>query len=92
MVRIPGSTSDGLPSDAVTTVLCTSDGRFWVFTDQGPAVFHGDHFEVPPIVQGPVPRRPYRAYEDPNGQIWVCTPDGLCTYCDDRFEWFPPEQ
>jgi DNA-binding NtrC family response regulator/ligand-binding sensor domain-containing protein len=84
--------ADGLPSDAVTAVLCTSDGGFWVFTSQGPAVFHGDHFEVPPIAHGPIPRSPYGAYEDPNGQIWVCTGKGLCAYHDDRFEWFPREQ
>ncbi len=82
------TTSDGLPSGFVRTVLVTSQGKLWVGTDKGAGEFDGSHFRTygsEKKLAGPSIRR---IRQDPDGTLWfVCdnwpdpnVPGGLTSF------------
>ncbi|MGD0816079.1 MAG: two-component regulator propeller domain-containing protein [Verrucomicrobiota bacterium] len=77
-------TDDGLPQDAVTSVVQTKDGYIWVGTYSGLARFDGVHFQVfnggntPALRSG----RVTSLFEDPAGTLWIGSEIGEMTACD----------
>jgi signal transduction histidine kinase/ligand-binding sensor domain-containing protein len=77
-------TDDGLPQNAVTSVLQTKDGYIWVGTYSGLARFDGVHFQVFNSGNTPALRsgRVTSLFEDPAGTLWIGSEIGELTACD----------
>jgi signal transduction histidine kinase/ligand-binding sensor domain-containing protein len=77
-------TDDGLPQNAVTSVLQTKDGYIWVGTYSGLARFDGVHFTVfnSGNTQDLRSGRVTSLFEDPKGALWIGSELGELTTCD----------
>ncbi|HEV7229880.1 MAG TPA: two-component regulator propeller domain-containing protein [Bacteroidia bacterium] len=90
------SVADGLPSNAVTSVIQASDGSMWVGTDKG--------FCVCPPVSNPAQRfrftRPpmkgfvkadtvNALFQDSKGVIWIGGNNGIGKYSNGIYTWIP---
>lgn len=77
-------TDDGLPQNAVTSVLQTKDGYIWVGTYSGLARFDGVHFTVFNSGNTPALRsgRVTSLFEDPAGTLWIGSELGELTAYD----------
>jgi signal transduction histidine kinase/ligand-binding sensor domain-containing protein len=77
-------TDDGLPQNAVTSVVQTKDGYLWVGTYSGLARFDGVHFHV--FNSGNTPElrsgRVTSLFEDPAGTLWIGSEIGELTAYD----------
>ncbi len=65
---------DGLPQSTVTAIHPTGDGRLWLATFAGLAIFDGQQIE--PVVAAPGERRPLRATalaDRGDGGLWIGT-------------------
>jgi signal transduction histidine kinase len=74
-------TDDGLPQNAVTSVVQTQDGYVWVGTYSGLARFDGVHFHVFNSGNAPALRsgRVTSLFEDPAGTLWIGSEIGELT-------------
>ena len=79
---------DGLPQSSVTSILPTDDGRLWVGTFAGLAVFDGQ--QATPVEPPPGGRRPLRVTalaHGADGRLWVGTErEGLWSLREGVFE------
>ncbi len=77
-------TDDGLPQNAVTSVVQTKDGYIWVGTYSGLARFDGVHFTVFNSGNTPALRsgRVTSLFEDPAGTLWIGSEIGELTAYD----------
>lgn len=77
-------TDDGLPQNAVTSVLQTGDGYIWVGTYSGLARFDGVHFHVFNSANTPELRssRVTSLFEDQKGTLWIGSEIGELTAYD----------
>ena len=77
-------TDDGLPQNAVTSVVQTKDGYLWVGTYSGLARFDGVHFHVFNSGNTPALRsgRVTSLFEDPGGTLWIGSEIGELTAYD----------
>ena len=85
------TTEDGLPSNALTNVLQTSEGFIWIATYNGLVRFDGRSFTTfGKGSQPPLPANGFHALvEDAEGTLWIGTQGGgLLTYRDGRFRVF----
>jgi ligand-binding sensor domain-containing protein len=85
------TTEDGLPSNALTNVLQTSEGFIWIATYNGLVRFDGRSFTT--FGKGsrqPLPANGFHELEeDTEGTLWIGTQGGgLLTYRDGRFRVF----
>jgi ligand-binding sensor domain-containing protein/signal transduction histidine kinase len=81
-------TDEGLPENAVTKILETSDGYLWVGTQAGIARFDGVHFTVFDHTNTPALHDDYIAdlVEDSQGTLWIGTHNGgVTTFRNGRF-------
>lgn len=85
--------SDGLPANKVRSVLRTQDGRLWVGTVGGLAVFDGvgftllDETNSPALAsEGSIGRH---LLEAANGALWIGTERGVLCRRDEAFVAFP---
>ncbi len=82
-------TEDGLPQNAVSAVVQTSEGYLWVGTYNGLARFDGVRFTVFDSSNTPELRncRVTALFEDPDGNLWIGHETGdLTRYRRGRFE------
>ena len=77
-------TDDGLPQNAVTSVVQTKDGYLWIGTYSGLARFDGVHFKVFNSANTPALRsgRVTSLFEDPAGTLWIGSEIGELTAYD----------
>jgi ligand-binding sensor domain-containing protein len=77
-------TDDGLPQNAVTSVVQTKDGYIWVGTYSGLARFDGVHFHIFNSGNTPTLRsgRITSLFEDPAGTLWIGSEIGELTAYD----------
>lgn len=74
--------SDGLPQNAIQSIIQTHDGYLWFGTQEGAARFDGNSFFV--FNRDIVPRMNnefiYQLYEDREKRLWFCTRAGVLKY------------
>ena len=83
---------DGLPQNAVTDVLQTSDGFIWIGTYSGLARFDGERFTEfeSSSTPGLASSRVTSLFESDDGALWIGHEGGELTRCaDGRFETRP---
>src|SRR5688572_1896983 len=84
--------SDGVPHNAVSSVLQTRDGYLWIGTAQGLARFDGVRFKVfnaqnTPAIKG---QRILFLHETKDGVVWFATENGgLTCFKDGAFSFSP---
>ncbi|HEY9153661.1 MAG TPA: two-component regulator propeller domain-containing protein [Opitutaceae bacterium] len=82
-------TDDGLPNNAITSVVQTRDGYMWVGTFDGLARFDGQRFQVFNPTNTPAldDLRAVSLFEDTGGTLWIGHETGAVTrYRDGHFE------
>ena len=83
-------TEQGLPAEAVTSILQDHSGYLWIGTTNGLARFDGIHFaafdsiNTPELPDGQI----LSLYQDRNGSLWIGTGRGLVRYRDGHFSSF----
>jgi len=85
-------TQDGLPNNAVTSILQTRDGYLWLATYDGLARFDGVNFTVFDNSNTPEMRssRITSLFEDAAGNLWIgCESGDLTRYHDGHFYSVP---
>ena len=81
----------GLPSDFVMRLLQGRDGRLWVATDGGLAVFDGAVFGQVPLRGRSDAREVFGLLEVEDGTLWVATDRGLRRVRGEDVAEVPPE-
>ncbi|HTV39676.1 MAG TPA: two-component regulator propeller domain-containing protein [Candidatus Sulfotelmatobacter sp.] len=83
-------TEEGLPAEAVTSILQDHNGYLWIGTTNGLARFDGIHFttfdsiNTPELQDGQI----LSLYQDRSGSLWIGTGQGLVRYSGGRFSPF----
>lgn len=82
---------DGLPSNAVHSILQTRDGYLWIGTEEGLARFDGVRFTVfdSENTEALVEQNIRGLFEDRDGTLWIATPDYLASMRDGRWSNIP---
>ena len=78
---------DGLPNNAVTSLLQTRDGYLWIGTSNGLARFDGVRFVTYRTLDTPELRSNHilTLYEDRHRALWIGTDDGLIRFEHGQF-------
>jgi signal transduction histidine kinase/ligand-binding sensor domain-containing protein len=83
------TTADGLPSDVITTVLNSSDGKLWVGSNCGLSLFDGHHFRMFGDKDGLTNSCVFALSADSNNDLWAGTyGGGLFRFHAGRFTQF----
>jgi signal transduction histidine kinase/ligand-binding sensor domain-containing protein len=83
------TTADGLPSDAITTVLKSGEGKLWVGSNCGLSLFDGHRFRMYGDKDGLTNTCVFALAADSNKDLWAGTyGGGLFRFHDGRFTQF----
>lgn len=84
---------DGLPSSEVYDIHAAKDGRIFITTDRGVAIYNGYHFTNYSKKDGLASNTNFQIYEDTQNRLWLNGMEvGLSIYEDDQFKPFPGNQ
>ncbi|MBW7881651.1 MAG: hypothetical protein H3C34_03265 [Caldilineaceae bacterium] len=72
---------EGLPSEHVLALAAGSDGRVWIGTDAGLALYAGGTVTTITIAQGLASNYIRAIALAPDGAVWVATPAGASVCC-----------
>lgn len=84
------TTDDGLPHNAINSILQTRDGYLWLATSDGLARFDGASFKVfnRNITPGIETNRFLSLYEASDSTLWAGSADALLQYSGGRFKTY----
>jgi ligand-binding sensor domain-containing protein len=86
----PVTTSDGLPSNLITTLYTDSKGNVWIGTTSGLSKFDGVSYTNYSVANGPLVNNWILSIlEDRDDNIFVGTQDGLSFFDGDAWFYFP---
>jgi signal transduction histidine kinase/streptogramin lyase len=77
---------EGLPQDAISAIVQTTDGYLWLGTEEGLARFDGYDFTIFNKDSGDLPSNTVTVLvAATDGSLWIGTANGLAHYHDKRF-------
>ena len=76
------TTSNGLPSSEVYSIIEDSKGYLWFATDHGVSRYNGKKFTTYTIADGLPDNTIFRMCEDPQGRIWFASQSNELCYWD----------
>lgn len=86
------SRENGLPGDAVVSLLAASDGQVWVGTASGLARFDGDSFVQYTTAHGLCDNLVQSLLEDGDGHLWIGTPSGAMRVTLEGFSGYAADE
>ncbi|MGB0717370.1 MAG: ligand-binding sensor domain-containing protein [Phycisphaerae bacterium] len=81
--------SDGLPSDTISSIVEDRDGHLWFGTHGGVAKYDGKAFRNFTTADGLADDRVTRILPDGSGNLWISTFNGVTMYDGTNFRAFP---
>jgi signal transduction histidine kinase/ligand-binding sensor domain-containing protein len=82
------TTANGLPDNAIVSLLAASDGQVWVGTGRGLARFDGTGFSRYTRDDGLCDNIIHSLAEDGDGNVWIATPTGAMRVALDGFSGY----